>query len=674
MNPDHDAYQQAASHYSNARYDDALIALAPMLARTPAHVEALDLAAVCCYQLNRMEEAEACWRRAIAEHPHEAGPYNNLGNALNASGRLDEAKTAYGEAIARRPDFTEAQYNLANVLHALGHRDEAERSFRRALQLNPRLADAHYNLARLLADNGRAAEAQAAYRDALIARPGYAEAHNNLGNLLKDAGRLDEAVGELRAAVADRPDWPDAHFNLGNALRAQDRLADAERAYRDALALRPSFGDALINLGSVLTTLGRFDEAEAAYRRAIAANPDRAEAHCNLGRVIHEQAALGRWARLPEAERAYRDALSRDPGLAAALNNLGNLIGEDGARAEQAEALYRAALRADPEFGAAKQNLAATLLRAGKLSEGWQWYESRFDDDTSARPLDPSVFGCPQWRGEALAGKSLVVVAEQGFGDSIQFCRYLPMLASRGASALTVVCPPALVSLLASVDGLTRCVPFDAAATLPPHEFWCFVMSLPARFETTLDSIPSATPYVHAQAARIGYWGNRLPARRFKVGVVWSGEPRPWVADSFGAFSRRWLDARLCAPLLDTPGVAFVSLHKGATARAQLAALPERLRPLDPMDEVADFADTAAIVASLDLVISVDTSVAHLAGALGKPVWVLLHSNADWRWLDARDDSPWYPTARLFRQASPGDWTEVIARVADELRATLRFP
>ncbi|WP_244849906.1 glycosyltransferase family 9 protein [Caballeronia sp. SL2Y3] len=269
----------------------------------------------------------------------------------------------------------------------------------------------------------------------------------------------------------------------------------------------------------------------------------------------------------------------------------------------------------------------------------------------------------PQWRGEPLAGKSLLVVTEQGFGDSIQFIRYLPMLKAQGAAKLTVVCPPALAALLESANGVARCVTPDALAALQPHDYWCF---LPARAGTTLDTIPRATPYLHASASRIEYWMRRLPDTP-KVGIAWSGEPRPWMPDSFGAFSRRWLDASLCELLFATPGVTFVSLQKGPTARAQLAALPARLRPLDPMNDVADFADTAATIASLDLVISVDTAVAHLAGALGKPVWILLCANACWRWLEDRDDSPWYPTARLFRQRAPGQWIEVIERVVDAL-------
>ncbi|WP_250535004.1 tetratricopeptide repeat protein [Caballeronia sp. AZ10_KS36] len=666
MTADADRYHAAFSHYSNARFDDALALLAPMLARHPATSEVLNLAAMCAFRADRHELADAYWQRAMQEHPHDAGSYSNFASALTARGRLSEARALYRRAVELRPDFVEAHYNLANVLQKLGHNDEAEASFREALRLRPDFAEAHLNLAAFLAHARRLPEAEAAYRQALAARPGYAEAHNNLGNLLKDAGRFDEAVAHLKQAVAARPDWADAHFNLGNAYNARASLGEARSAYRNAVALRPDFAGALTNLGGVLDALGCLKDAEEAYRRVLAIEPDSADAHCNLANVIYRDVALGRRERLPEAEASYRRALALRPGFGAALINLGNLLREDSARSAEAQALFREALRVDPESADARLNLATTLLRAGDFAEGWACFEARYDARLSQRSVLPPQVSYAQWRGEPLAGKSLLVVTEQGFGDSIQFIRYLPMLKAQRAAKLTVVCPPALAALLESADGTSQCIAPDALPALPPHDYWCFLMSLPALAGTTLETIPRATPYLHADASRIEYWKRRLPDTP-KVGIAWSGEPRPWMPDSFGAFSRRWLDASLCEPLFATPGVTFVSLQKGPTARAQLAALPGRLRPLDLMNDVADFADTAAIIASLDLVISVDTAVAHLAGALGKPVWILLCANACWRWLDDRDDSPWYPTARLFRQRAPGQWIEVIERVVDAL-------
>lgn len=664
MTFDQNRYDAALCHYSNARFDDALAALAPMLDRVPAHLAALDLAAVCAYSANRKQQAEVWWRRAIDEHPQDAGPYSNLGNALKDAGRLDEAQAVYRKAIELRPAFVEAQYNLANTLDQLGHRDEAEHWFREALKLKPDFVEAHYNLASLLTRAGRLPEAEAAYRQVLAARPAHAEAHNNLGNLLKDCGRLDEAAAQLRQAVAARPDWADAHYNLGNAL---DDQAEAERAYRNALALRPDFVGALINLGGALVRLDRVGEAEEAYRRAIAIEPDCANAHFGLGNVLFREAAQGRPERLEEAEAAYRRAIALMPDFTAAYHNLGILLGEDGARSDEAQGAFREVLRIDPESANSRLHLASALLRAGHFTEGWQCFEARYDDGLPQQVVERPSLSYPQWRGEPLAGKSLVVITEQGFGDTLQFCRYVTELKSRGAKKLTVVCPNALITLVESVDGVAQCIGRDALATLPPHDYWCFLMSVPAVVGTTLDSIPCGTPYLHVSAERVDRWRTRLPADTLKVGLVWGGVPRPWLADPLAMFSRRWFDVRHLEPLLEQRGITFVSLQKGPAVREQLATLPARLRPLEFMDDVADFADTAAIVASLDLVISVDTSVAHLAGALGKPVWVLLCSNACWRWLDARDDSPWYPTARLFRQAAPGQWDAVLARVADEL-------
>jgi hypothetical protein len=323
----------------------------------------------------------------------------------------------------------------------------------------------------------------------------------------------------------------------------------------------------------------------------------------------------------------------------------------------------------------ARLSLGAVLLRSGRYAEGWPLYEARQHAGQAQNQVSTPEVRYPRWRGESLAGRSLLVVTEQGFGDVIQFCRYLPMLRARGVATLTVACHPALRSLLESSGWVDACVPLDQPSAWPAHDCWCFLMSLPALMQTTLDSIPSAMPYLFADDAKRSRWHARLNEQagsKPKIGLVWSGEPRPWLADSLSAFSRRWFDASLLAPLLSRTDVTFVSVQKGRMARDQLKRLPDALRPLDPMDEVKDFADTAALVAALDLVITIDSAVAHLAGALGKPVWILLCSHACWRWLDGRDDSPWYPTARLFRQDRSGDWTPPLERTGAALDRWLR--
>jgi hypothetical protein len=251
----------------------------------------------------------------------------------------------------------------------------------------------------------------------------------------------------------------------------------------------------------------------------------------------------------------------------------------------------------------------------------------------------------------------------------LQFCRFLPVLKRLGLARLFVVCPASLLALMKTVGGVDACVTPEGISSLPLPDCWCLMVSIPAFVGTTLDSIPASVPYLQVDERRVAAWRARLPADKPKVGIVWGGEARPWKDESATSFSRRHVDARLLVPLLELPDICFVSLQKGEFPRSQLVALPEAQRPLDMMDEVADFADTAAIIESLDLVITVDTSVAHLAGALGKPVWILLCSAACWRWLPERDDSPWYPTARLFRQTEAGVWQPVIESVAQALTA-----
>lgn len=667
MLSDADLYRLAAHHYVNQRCNEALAQLAPLLTRSPANADVLNLAAVCACALDRRQEAEAFWMRAIDERPQDAGLHNNLANLFLDQGRLEDAASAYRRALALRPDFAQAHYNLGNVLLRLGRVDEAERCLRQAIETDPKLAQAHYNLAGLLADAGRVDEAETAYRRAIAEKEDYAEAFNNLGNLLNGLRRFDDAIAQLSMAVRIRPDWTEVWLNLAIALRDADRLNEAEAALRGVLERQSGHRDAMTSLAVVLERQGRDTQAEALYREVIAQFPADADAYHNLGTLLLRQTAMGATDRIDEAERAFRQALALKPDRIGTRDNLGLVMKESG-RIAEAESIFRDSLRRDPKSIASSSNLAILLLRSGRLQEAWPLFEGRHGTSPHEMALRTHEWPYPRWRGEPLTGKHLVVLTEQGFGDDLQFCRYLPMLRHRGVSKVTLVCTPALRSLLSNVDGVDVCVTADMLDRPPHADYWCLMFSLPHLFETTLSTIPASVPYLRADAANIERWRARLPARAPKVGIVWSGEARPWAIESVNHFSRRWLDARLLAPLLELPDILFVSLQKGAAARSQLAALPAPLRPLDLMDDVKDFADTAALIESLDLVITIDTSVAHLAGALGKPVWILLCSNACWRWLSARDDSPWYPTARLFRQDKPGAWEPVIERVIDALR------
>jgi len=588
----------------------------------------------------------------------------SAGVAAHHAGRAADAARHYRAAISRCPDHTEALNNLGILLEAEGNTGEAERCYRRALEIRPDNVDACFNLGLLLHDGHRLDEAEACYRSVLASNPGHGPVLRRLGLLLRFTGRHAEAERTLRDAVIARPGDAVVHADLAMLLQALGRSDEAEQHYRESLAHAPDDAATLNNFGALLHKLERLPEAETCFRRAVSLQHDAREARGNLGNVLFAQ------QRYAEAEACYREVLAYDPSFAEVWNNLGRLLHEVG-RLDEAAAALRHALTLDHDRVPTTFNLSLVLLAMGQYEEGWRHYEARFHP--SSHWGDAASHGvlanlpAPLWQGESLDGKSLVVWPEQGLGDVVQFARYLPLLKQRGLSTLTVVCPSALTSLIATVDGVDRCIELDEVAALPAHDYAIPIMSLPLRCGTTLDTIPATVPYLYVPAPLVERWRSSVPAAGLKVGLVWAGDPRPDQAQAHATDRRRSLSASAYLPLLQIPGVSFVSLQKGETTRGQIDTIPSALRPVDPMEHVRDFADTAAIISNLDLVITVDTSVAHVAGALGKPVWILSRFDGCWRWFADRDDSPWYPRARLFRQSDPGRWGDVVERVAGAL-------
>jgi Flp pilus assembly protein TadD len=459
-------------------------------------------------------------------------------------------------------------------------------------------------------------------------------------------------------AKAGRPADPTAaaaeQFAAALAHQQAGRVEAAIAAYRRLLALRPDLPEAQFNLGVALARLGRFEEAAGQFRRAIALRPDYMAAHNNLGTALRE---LGR---PEEAEAAFRAVVRLAPALPQAHFNLGNAMKALG-RADAAETCYRSALALKPDYHDATFNLATLLLAQGDMAPGWEAFEARWH--TAALRADRRDFAVPLWRGEAGDGGTLLIHAEQGFGDTLQFCRYAPLAAARGWRVVLEVQPP-LVRLLAGLPGVAQIV--GRGEALPPFDRQCPMLSLPLAMGTTLQTVPAATSYLHADPARTAVLAARLAASApdgLRVGVVWAGSPRTDLPPRDAAHARRRsLDPALLAPLFDIPGLRFVSLQKAGPLA------PPEMPMIDVMAEMEDFADTAALIAALDLVISVDTSVAHLAGALGRPVWVMTRRDHCWRWLEGRTDSPWYPALRIYRQSVQDDWTGVVAAVAADLR------
>jgi hypothetical protein len=411
--------------------------------------------------------------------------------------------------------------------------------------------------------------------------------------------------------------------------------------------------------------LGRLAQSETAYLAVLARDAQNVFAWNNLGLLYKDM------NRVAESETACRRALALNGTFAEVHNNLGNALWQLG-RVDESIDAYRRSLALRPDYAAARANLALPLLCRGDYKEAWPLYESRHDPLIGREAIGRPPVPYPQWQGESLVGKSILVWPEQGLGDSLQFCRYVPMLKALGAAQVSVACAPTQQRLFETLAGADLVIPLNGQGRIERHDYWCLMMSLPLRFSTTVKTIPSRVPYLHAQKDEVAQWQARLPAGALKVGLVWAGNPRADQASSNALDQRRSLNARSFVPLLGTPGVTFVSLQMGDSTRPQIADLPPALRPVDPMDDVRDFADTAAIVANLDLVITVDTSMAHLVGALGKPVWVLSRYDACWRWFRDREDSPWYPGARIFRQTQPNAWDDVLRRVEQALAELAR--
>ncbi|MBP2298676.1 tetratricopeptide repeat protein [Azospirillum picis] len=589
--------------------------------------------------------------------------------------------------------------------HQAGRTAEAEELYRRILAADPEHADAMQLLGVLSAQAGGLDRAGRLLRLAVALRPDGPGGVSNLAGLRQSAGDAAEAFRLYGRALRLMPDLADAHAGRCAALRALDRNGPALAAGERALALAPTHADALTNRAGALLAGGDAAAAERCARRALRLNPRSAAAHAALAAAL---AAGRRWT---EAEASARAALASDRGLADAWELLGAVLAKLGrfpdsldafaaaerlrsgpalwaargtalvAMAKPREALadFDRALAARPQDAGLHWNRGFARLLAGDYEGGWPEFDWRRHDDRAEPPwrrLDR-----PTWRGEPLAGRTILLYAEQGLGDTLQFLRYVPLVAARGATVILEVQRP-LLPLAAGLEGAARVI--ARGDPLPQFDLECPLMSLPRAFGTTLDRVPAAVPYIVPDPLRAARWRDRLAEdarsvpgvegrrRPLRVGVVWAGNPR-FPGD--GLRSPRLSGLRA---LFGVPGCRFYGLQMGP-GRSDLAetAMPSSATDpgfIDLGPDIADFADTAAIMTALDLVVSSCTGPAHLAGALGVPLWVALPFSPDWRWLLARDDSPWYPTAKLFRQPSPGDWSSVAGRMAAELAlAVQRF-
>ena len=565
------------------------------------------------------------------------------GLKLHREGRIDLAEACYRKILKVDPMSYEAKQMLESLRAETG---PANYSIQSASATVTGDLDALNNRANSYLAEGKIQSAIDSCRRVVELCPS-APAHQQLGEAQERFGDLQAAVDSYRSALALKPDSPDLHCHLARVLYQGGALQPAAELYRRALVLDPKRHEIYSDLGLVLTNLGNFAPALEAFRRSLIANPRSAKTIAGLGHLFECKGDL------LSAADAYRDAIKLAPKLLAAYVDLGFVLYGLGELAEASDCFHR--LRAlQPNSAEATVNLGLIHLLQGDLSAGWSEYESRWKVGVG----DDRKLVQRQWKGEPLNGERILLYAEQGLGDTLQFARYVPLVAARGGEVVLEV-QPQVHNLLAGTDGVSHVI--SRGDMLPEFSWRCPLLSLPLAFGTELDTIPASAPYIHPDPVRVKAWQERFQGNARRIGLAWAGNP------SHPRDRLRSIPLELLVPLMSVPGTTFYSLQFGAGSE-QMKQIPPGVHLIDLGADLKDFANVAAIVANLDLVISVDSSVAHLAGAIGKPVWILLNKGCDWRWFLDREDSPWYPTARLFRQTTPGGWQDVVNRIGSELR------
>jgi tetratricopeptide (TPR) repeat protein len=625
-----------------------------ILAADKAHVPALHCLGAIAYQTGNLERAVSLISSAVRINPMVAAADPYLGAALNQLGRHQEALAVCDEAIRLKPDFAEIHYNRGNALYGLGRLDDALASYDKAIAIKPAFAEAWSNRGNVLQNLGRRDEALASCDKAIAGRPNYPPAHYNRGNALYDLGRFDAALASYNRAIELKPDYAQAYYNRGKALADLGRQQDALASYDKAIALKPDYAQAWCNRGNLLNDDRRFEDALASYDTAIGLKPDYAEAWSNRG------TALQYLNRLDEAMASHNKALDLKPDYAEALCNRGSVF-NCLKRPDEALASFNQAIAIKPDFAQAYFNRAMTELGMGDMENGWRDYEWRrkivemSGNRVFPRPLLTSLAGA--------RGKTVLVHFEHGFGDTIQYCRYLEPLHQAGAKILFHT-QEQLKSLVKSLDAPITFADLDD----PSLSYDCHapLMGLPLVFQTTLETIPAKPAYLSADPVLVEKWRGRLGGNGFKIGICWMGD----LAHIKG-HNGRFFSVDYFEKLSQLPDVRLISLQKG-DGQKDLASLPAGMTVEAPGDDWKTFADTAAIMKCLDLVITTDTVIANLAGALGVWTWVAIQYVPDWKWMFERSDSPWYPSMRLFRQKTDGDWKTVFDDIKEALVDSLR--
>ena len=633
--------------------------------------------------LNRLDEALSSFESAIALRPEYAEAYNNRGIVLKAINRLDDALASYNHALLLKPDYAEAHNNRGVVLKALKRPNDALASYDKALSLNPQYAGAHNNRGNALKDLQRFDEALECYERALALNPGYADAHVNRGNALQELSRFDEALTSYDQALAFETSLAEAHLNRGITLKELHRFSESLESFNQALRFKPDYPEAHNNRGLTFQELKQFDAALASYDQALAIDPDNAAAYFNHGNTLQKMkrfdmalasyenalaiesdlatahnnrgVALRQLNRHDESLGSFEQALTLKPDYSDAYNNRGLTL-QESMQFDAALASYEQALTISANLAEAHMNQGICFLLMGNFDKGWEQYEWRWK--CTDRGGNFRNYAQPLWLGDIdIAGKTILLWAEQGLGDALQFCRYVQQVTALGATVVLEV-PAALMPCMSALAGASKLIAKGSAP--PPFDVHCPLLSLPLAFKTKLGDVRGA-PYLRASAEKLALWQSRVASpSKPRVGIVWRGNPEHKNdanrSIAFNVFQQLILE-----------DIDYYCLQQSIPASDKSAL--EKLSGLRTFEsDLIDFSDTAALVSLMDVVITIDTSVAHLAGALGKEVWILLPHAPDWRWLLERSDSPWYDAAILFRQPKAGDWGTVLKAVAQRLR------
>jgi len=606
------------------------------------------------HHAGRWEEAERLYLQALDASPGEADGLHLLALLHADTGRPDTATQLLGAAIGIEGPKPHLCRNLGIILERQDKQEAAIACYRQAVLAEPNSADLWARMAELLSGLGRYGEAAQAWGRAIETTSAPVESQLSWrldwAKTLALSGDRTAAYSQLQRILRIKPDHVAARFDLGVVLMQLDRAQEAVAAFAAVVTAEPAHAMAHNNLGVLCHALNEHERALIHYEQCLSLDPTYVEARYNFGTLLQERGEL------EAATCEFQTVLAANPGHAAAWTNLGNCLlgcGEISA----ALSCYNRTLALEPSETAAAWNAGIAHLTAGRFEEGWVGYERRFDVPGSTPRRQ---YPMPLWSGEPLEGRKILVYAEQGLGDTLQFCRYLPLLADRGAEVY-FDCPRSLAPLLGSLRTNPTLLPEPGGDT-PTADFYVPLLSIPAILGTNLDSIPAERGYLRASPEARSAWSKRLETlgRKLRVGFVSQGNPR------YKNDRNRSIPAELFEPLSQVPGVELINLQ------FQLP-VPASLHALDLSAEIGDFANTAGLVEEMDLVISVDTSMAHLAGAVGKETWVLLAQAADWRWMRDREDSPWYPDVRLFRQTESHEWTSVLKEVAEALRARLKL-